>query len=43
MIYAHTNLRTKQEAVKVLAPTGDNVVTMPRKAHQGLSTVTRKV
>jgi site-specific recombinase XerD len=31
MRYAHTNLASKQEALRSLAPTCDNLVTMPRR------------
>ncbi len=40
MRYAHTNLQAKQDAVKVLAPNCDNLVTMPRRTPFALQNVT---
>jgi integrase len=40
MRYAHTNLKAKQDAVRVLAPCGNNLVTMPRKSSLTLQNVT---
>ena len=42
MLYAHTNLAAKQEALRKLAQKCDNVVTMPRKRRQGLPKVAVK-